>query len=238
MEIPTVKIELYHQNRVEFAQQLGRALATRKVFQIDGFDQAKLDELYRRADSLLDICRHIFKEGKHLPSEYRCERIRNNNQKNYQQTLVMTDTIIGDQHFKFLATAVEDNFTEIYQKIAEGLNLYLKDSKGISRRNRKTMIIARYNPGQEQNCPTLSEGEEVILVEEHIDGREITLTPTATKPGLEGFINCEWIRLNPEPGHLLVFKGTIPYENKIKSLKHRVRVFSPFREARTAAVYG
>ena len=238
MEIPTVRTELYREDRTSFAQQIGTALTTVEVFQIDGLNQPQLDELYAMSEAVFDRYLPTFKEGDHLPAEYRYERIRGNNYLHYQQTLVLTspNLIMGNQRFKYLAKRVMDNFAEIYQEIAVGLNLFLTDShhNPISVAGAtEDPIIVRYLSGQERE----DRNEDVTLVKEHCDGRKITLSPKATKPGLEGFINDEWVPLSPESGHVLVFAGD-PLKKKIKPLVHRVRVHFPFTESRTALVYG
>ncbi|MBI2581538.1 hypothetical protein HYV87_00220, partial [Candidatus Woesearchaeota archaeon] len=55
-EIPTVKIELYPKNRVEFAQQLGRALEYVGVAQVNRVRQDLVDQLYRNAEGVFDEC--------------------------------------------------------------------------------------------------------------------------------------------------------------------------------------
>lgn len=225
IEIPTIKLELYQQDPQQFSQQLGQALETLGVAQVDGFKQHLVDELYENSEEAFAR----YKRGqlvRYLNDD------PNKNLGQYVQTLVFTELFTCTPTLDPVAGEVKQNLKEIYEKVTTGLSAYKKDLCFYPFNHQPDLILRKYSlEGDDlsspENAPT-----EIMVIKEHYDASKITIAPKATAPGLEGYIDEEWVPLSPDHGNALIFTGN----NCIRPLKHRVMAYSPFAKLRKTLI--
>ncbi len=231
IEIPKLRVE---KNQKQFTQELKRALENVGVAQINGLEQGLVDELYQGAD---DFTKQVTEKRSkkncplNLENGYSIDQFYFNDDGSYilgTLPLVMEET----PEFNKLVRKIHHNLSHIANRIRAPIN----DICHKKIYNPNGLLLKKYKKNQEDN----PKKEEELLLKEHGDIFSILL-PTASREGLEGFVNKEWIPLEPQLGHVLFLPGRDIGWNtlspKIKELKHRVRVHGSYNTPRYALAY-
>ncbi|HLD79563.1 MAG: hypothetical protein A2822_03250 [Candidatus Staskawiczbacteria bacterium RIFCSPHIGHO2_01_FULL_41_41] len=227
-EIPTVKIELYHQDRARFAQQLGQALEHVGVAQVNRVRQDLVDQLYKKAEEVFDECAP-FRAGLGDPGYY----AENTSMKNigYITREVLAIKFLRDfPKFRQEAEQFQRGLQVIAQRVLNALSMYL-ETEVFTVIDDPNLVFFRYPVLSAETKERIQKQDHFeygkpLLLNPHEDDENIILFPTATQPGLEGLIGEEWVPLNPEPGHCLIIPGKGLYQQirRIKPLKHQVSI--------------
>lgn len=241
-EIPVIKIEAYERNRQQFAQELGQALETVGVAQVNGLEQQLVDELYQNAEG-------IFEAAKREDNA----RFRYDWTENIREHLILDSSFHGgfkrtiiSQLFPAFKPVIDNIYSDlktIYKKIIKALEMYVGEGK-FTKEETNLCLFRLKNSTISTNIIDLAKQKNVmdtiVFLEDHEDSGYITLAPRSTRKGLEGFINGEWASIQPESGNVLVFPGMgleTKSKQKIKSLRHRVRMPPNFVVPRLSLTY-
>ena len=229
MEIPTVKLELYQENPELFAQELGQALETVGVAQVDGLEQGLVDGVYHHAGA-------VFKEYSrkyHQANEYKNHKGMERHELLFDPRFISGKRFQRFSQFYFMAGKLRVNLDGIYETIKDALQIHLRHR--LCQVRAKELYLFQYYGSTE---------EREMYVGPHEDGQIMVLAPRATGEGLEVFICREqkepWQKLEPNAGHALIFPGRSlkkQSNERILALSHRVRRIIK-KSPRTALVYG
>ncbi|MEK6940246.1 MAG: hypothetical protein AABX31_05980, partial [Nanoarchaeota archaeon] len=116
MEIPLIRLELYQQDSELFSRQLGQALETIGVAQVDGFKQHLVDELYLSSEE--PFGRIVCTDLAYL--NYGSTKIQ-------IQSFPLPSTSTDNPIFDSLVKDIKTNLGEIHRKVAGGMSAYKKD---------------------------------------------------------------------------------------------------------------
>lgn len=206
MEVPALKIANYQRRPKVFAQQLGEALETVGVAQVDGLEQQLIDDLYGKMQEHIDEI-----PAPNPKMDYLGRRFR-------RQTFYLNYYGIRNvPGLNVLVKKIKKVIPEIGNKISSAAaSLYGQLEKS------QDLILFRYYKGQ-----GLTFRQDKLVIQKHTDDKSpLTFAASASAPGLEGRINCRWTPLQPNPGHLLVWPGD-EFESisdgRVKALQHRVQ---------------
>jgi len=227
MEIPAIKSKLYQKNKKHFTHELDEILKTVGVAQIDGMNDEFVDKLYTEAKDFpkragrsrgeqyyQDI--FSFSMSSQIPDSIWIS-------SNYISPKTRTVNLIGriKKRFSDAAEIVADSLTSLYGEVEKP----------------EELLLLRYRKGS-QLCPSIKKKKcRKIMLDAHTDHNYFMLAAKSSHEGLEGYVQKQWVSLQPEEGNFLIMPCTrleTISDEKIKALPHRVMAPQPENSTRYA----
>jgi|SRR3989344_2229306 len=226
----TWKFQPYDQNSIRkirniLAQELDEILKTKGVAQIDGMNDDLVNELYQ--------------EAKKFP-----KRVGRYREDSYYQEIFsfLPNSQISDsiyippktrpvnllrkikRRFSYTAEIVAEALTSLYEEVGKPEDLFL----------------LRYRKGPNLYPTVNKRRRRKIILGAHTDHNYFMLAAKSSHKGLEGYVQEQWISLQPEEGNFLIMPCTrleTISDEKIKALTHRVMTPQPENSIRYALMY-